>query len=82
MRKVSKLKFNTDEQETTIVFSRNENTMIIYTSDKTFITKLKRKFIDDEIEILTTDEQGNATSVKVIADKKLLSIRSSELKKL
>ena len=54
--------FSRDEQETTISFSRYDDMIEVYTSDSTVITKLNKVVATENIDVITTDENGRITS--------------------
>lgn len=75
---------STDEQETVIVFSRNDDTASVETTDSTVLTKLKRYAVANPDEwVLTnvTTSQNESdpmriTSICFECPKKLVSLRS------
>ena len=75
---------STDEQETIIVFSRNNDTASVETTDSTVLTKLKRYATTNPDEwVLTNVTTGQdesdpkkITSICVECPKKLVSLRS------
>ena len=50
--------FPRSEQETTISFSRYDDMIEVYTSDSTVITKLNKVVATENIDVITTDENG------------------------
>ena len=75
---------STDEQETVIVFSRNNDTASVETTDSTVLTKLKRYATTNPDEwVLTnvTTSQNESDPMKITSicfecPKKLISLRS------
>ena len=67
--------FLASEQETTVFFERITNEMIIYTSDSTVITKLKKIYPIEQIQVLTVNRNGNASSIKIVTKKNLITFR-------
>ena len=75
---------STDEQETVIVFSRNDDTASVETTDSTVLTKLKRYATTNPDEwVLThvTTGQNESDPMKITSicfecPKKLISLRS------
>ena len=70
-----------DEQETTIVLSRTEDKMSIWTTDNTMVTKLRalmNKNPEDYKLINISTCNGAPAAYEVEAPKKLLSLRSAE----
>ena len=75
---------STDEQETVIVFSRNNDTASVETTDSTVLTKLKRYATTNSDEwVLTNVTTGQnesdpmkITSICFECPKKLISLRS------
>lgn len=70
------MEFPTKEQETTINWYRGDKKILLYTSDSTMITKLKKLVDEKDIQILTTDKNGRITSMKAMLDFKQLSFRN------
>ena len=73
----------TQEQETTINFSRTDNTCIVWTSDKTVMTKLDRLCdTSDNYEVIRVGKVDGAIVDKEyqIKDKSLISFRSAKVK--
>lgn len=74
-----------EAQETTISMMRNENRVLIFTSDNTFITKLKRvmtKCPDNfKCSVSGYDRNNNPVGYFIEAPKKVLSIRTGSNKK-
>ena len=54
--------FPRSEQETTISFSRYDDMIEVYTSDSTVITKLNKVVTTENVDVITTDENGRITS--------------------
>ena len=75
---------STDEQETVIAFSRNDDTASVETTDSTVLTKLKRYAVTNPDEwVLTNVTTGQnesdpmkITSICFECPKKLISLRS------
>ena len=75
---------STDEQETVIVFSRNNDTASVETTDSTVLTKLKRYATTNPDEWVLTNvttgqnesDQMKITSICFECPKKLISLRS------
>lgn len=76
---------NPEEQETSISMMRNENKIRIFTSDNTFITKLKRvmsKYPDNfKCYVSGYDRNKNPVGYFIEGPKKILSIRTGKSKK-
>lgn len=73
-----------DEQETTVVVSRNLDQMDIYTSDNIYLTKLKKLITSnpDEWKLVDVYEgKDGITGVRVRAPKNLLSLREKTVKR-
>lgn len=71
------------EQETTINFSRTDDTCIVWTSDKTVMTKLDRLCeTSDNYEVIKVGKVDGAIIDKeyLIKDKSLISFRSAKVK--
>lgn len=73
-----------DEQETTISYCRGEQTVNVWTSDKTVMTKLDRRCRESPgnykiIDIGKDPEGGIVSKEYEISDKKLLSFRSAKM---
>ena len=75
---------STDEQETTINFSRTDKEAEVYTSDNTVLTKIKNMFSSDDCEWklknVVKDQKGNVVSVFFSVPKKLISLRAKTVK--
>ena len=75
---------STDEQETTINFSRTDKEAEVYTSDNTVLTKIKNMFSSDDCEWklknVVKDRDGNVVGVFFIVPKKLISLRAKTVK--
>ena len=75
---------STDEQETTINFSRTDKEAEVYTSDNTVLTKIKNMFSSDDCEWklknVVKDRKGNVVSVFFSVPKKLISLRAKTVK--
>ena len=69
-----------NEQETSLAFYRDDEEIIVYSSDKTVITKLLK--ITDKVEILTTNEEGTITSGKFTLDASQILFRATPKKVL
>lgn len=75
---------STDEQETVIVFSRNDDTASVETTDSTVLTKLKRYATTNPDEWVITNvttgqnesDPMKITSICFECPKKLISLRS------
>ena len=67
--------FSRDEQETTISFSRYDDMIEVYTSDSTVITKLNKVVATENIDVITTDENGRITSAIFWLKPRQLSFR-------
>ena len=67
------ISFPIGEQETSLAFMRGDDTVEVYTSDSTMITKLSK--VTDDIEVLTADVNGRTTSAKFTIDFAQLSFR-------
>lgn len=67
-----------NEQETSLAFYRDDEEIIVYSSDKTVITKLLK--ITDKVEILTTNEAGTITSGKFTLDASQILFRATPKK--
>ena len=70
----------TDEQETTIVLSRTEDKMSIWTTDNTMVTKLRalmNKSPEDYKLVNISACNGAPAAYEVEAPKKLLSLRNT-----
>lgn len=70
---MEQMSFKVEEQETTITFYRNDKKVVVYTSDRTMITRLSK--VTNEIEVLTVDSNNNPTSANFTLDIKQLSFR-------
>ena len=71
----------TDEQETTIVLSRTEDKMSIWTTDNTMVTKLRALMIKNpkDYKLVTVSTcNGAPAAYEFEAPKKFLSLRSVE----
>lgn len=71
----------TDEQETTIVLSRTEDKMSIWTTDNTMVTKLRALMIKNpkDYKLVTVSTcNGAPAAYEFEAPKKFLSLRSAE----
>lgn len=79
------VKCNLEEQETSISMMRNDSKVLIFTSDNTFITKLKRVMIKcpDNFKCYVSgyDRNGNPVGYFIEGPKKILSIRAGKNKK-
>lgn len=73
---MEQMTFKTEEQETTIAFYRNDKEVVVYTSDRTMITKLSK--VTNKIEVLTVDSNNNTTSANFTLDIKQLSFRKAK----
>ena len=72
----------TDEQETTIVLSRTEDKMSIWTTDNTMVTKLRalmNKNPEDYKLINISTCNGAPAAYEVEAPKKFLSLRADKI---
>lgn len=77
-----------DEVETIVTFNKLEGEAIIYTTDNTVLTKLKRniKLNPDEWKLVrfstrsSNDGESEVTSVEVSCPKKYISFKSSKRK--
>lgn len=69
--------FSKDEQETTVNFSRGDEVVEVYTSDSTMITKLNKIVEADNIDVLTTDDNGRITSAIFWLKLRQLSFRKN-----
>ena len=69
-----------NEQETSLAFYRDDKEIIVYSSDKTVITKLLK--ITDKVEVLTTNEAGTITSGKFTLDVSQILFRATPKKVL
>ena len=70
-----------DEQETTIVLSRTEDKMSIWTTDNTMVTKLRALMIKNPKDyklVNISTRNGSPAAYEFEAPKKLLSLRSGE----
>ena len=67
-----------NEQETSLAFYRDDEEIIVYSSDKTVITKLLK--ITDKVEVLTTNEAGAITSGKFTLDASQILFRATPKK--
>lgn len=70
---MEQMTFKVEEQETTIAFYRNDKKIVVYTSDRTMITRLSK--VTNEIEVLTVDNNNSPTSANFTLDIKQLSFR-------
>ena len=72
----------TEEQETTIVFTRNDTCMQIYTSDNTMLTKLKKLIKEDsgvwKCWCAGLNGDNNPTGYFFEGPKSMLTIRSKK----
>lgn len=66
-----------EEQETTIVFGRTDDTMRIYTSDVTQITMLDKRYPRTK----EYTDKGGLYAVEYVVDKDLLSFRTKKVKR-
>ena len=70
----------TDEQETTIVLSRTEDKMSIWTTDNTMVTKLRALMIKNPKDyklVNISTRNGSPAAYEFEAPKKLLSLRNT-----
>ena len=70
-----------DEQETTIVLSRTEDKMSIWTTDNTMVTKLRALMVKNPKDyklVGISTRNGSPAAYEFEAPKKLLSLRSGE----
>ena len=66
------------EQETTINFGRVDEDLVLWTSDKTVMTKIDKL---EEWELIKADKiNGEVVAKKYKADKRLLTFRSRRIK--
>lgn len=70
--------FGLEEQEVSLAYYRGDETVEVYASDSTAITKLLK--ITDNYEILTTDNNGRITSAKFLLDINQISFRKKPKK--
>lgn len=79
------VKCNPEEQETSISMMRNDSKVLIFTSDNTFITKLKRVMIKcpDNFKCYVSgyDRNDNPVGYFIEGPKKILSIRAGKSKR-
>lgn len=66
----------TSEQETVIQYDRNGETMTVYTTDSTQITRLDKIYQRHKEH----KQAGEVVAVEYVVDKKLLSYRSKRVK--
>lgn len=75
---------STDEQETTINYSRTDKEAEVYTSDNTVLTKIKNIFNNNDCEWklkdVVRDQNGNIIGVFFVVPKKLISLRAKTTK--
>lgn len=76
---------NAEEQETSISMMRNDDKVLIFTSDNTFITKLKRVIsrCPDNFKCYVSgyDRNNNPVGYFIEGPKKILSIRAGKSKR-
>lgn len=69
-----------DEMETTIVITRTEDELRLYTSDNIYLTKIKNAIksgsLDWKIIDIIKRNDGSISGVKAIAPKTLITLRS------
>ena len=70
------MKFSSEEQEITITAYRNEDSMKVYTSDNTYITKILKLVNHDNVKVLTVSRSGKITSLECTLDKKNVLLRA------
>lgn len=79
------VKCNPEEQETSISMMRNDSKVLIFTSDNTFITKIKRIIVKcpDNFRCYVSgfDRNDNPVGYFIEGPKKILSIRTGKSKK-
>lgn len=68
----------TNEQETVVQYDRNGETMTIYTSDTTQMTRLDKIYSRHKEH----KQGGEVVAVEYVVDKKLLSYRSKRFKRV
>ena len=71
-----------DEQETTIVLSRTEDKMSIWTTDNTMVTKLRALMIKNPKDyklVNISTRNGSPAAYEFEAPKKLLSLRADKI---
>ena len=68
----------TNEQETVVQYDRNGETMTIYTSDTTQMTRLDKIYSRHKEH----KQGGEIVAVEYVVDKKLLSYRSKRFKRV
>ncbi len=69
------MSFSSEDQEFTFTSYRNEDTVSVYTSDSTMITKLLKVVSHDKVTVLSVSNTGFITSIKCTLAKKQLSLR-------
>ena len=67
-----------EEQETTITFYRGDDMIDVYSSDRTVITKLKKITKEENIKILSVNENNTITSGIFRIYRKQLSFRTNK----
>ena len=67
----------TNEQETVVQYDRNGETMTVYTTDSTQITRLDKIYQRHKEH----KQAGEVVAVEYVVDKKLLSYRSRRVKR-
>lgn len=67
----------TNEQETVVQYDRNGETMTVYTTDSTQITRLDKIYQRHKEH----KQAGEVVAVEYVVDKKLLSYRSKRVKR-
>ena len=67
----------TNEQETVVQYDRNGETMTIYTSDTTQMTRLDKIYSRHK----TNSQAGEVVAVEYVANKSLLTYRSKRVRK-
>ena len=77
---VDVISYPSEEQEFTFTAFRNDETISIYTSDSTMLTKLLKVVPHDEVTILSVSNTGFITSMKCELSKKQLSLRKNSSK--
>ena len=71
-----------DEQETTIVLSRTEDKMSIWTTDNTMVTKLRALMVKNPKDyklVNISTRNGSPAAYEFEAPKKLLSLRADKI---
>lgn len=75
-----------DEMETTIVITRTEDELRLYTSDNIYLTKIKNAIKNGSLDWKIVDvikrKDGSISGVKAVAPKEIVFLRGKVLKKV